>query len=130
MPYAGLFVFLLGLILVIVAPINKRKNTRCSAEANGTLSDIRRKINSKGHRTTYYTYTYFVDGIEYKIKSTILSSQAHKTGESCTIWYNPKKPKVAQPFHYESTKIYNIIIIFGAVMIPLGIVLLAISAAH
>lgn len=71
-----------------------------------------------------YYYTYYVDGVEYTIKSTIISKEARNIGDSCTIWYNPKKPKVAQPFHYESTKIYNIIIIIGVVMIPAGFALI------
>ena len=129
MAVAGFAVFVLGLIFVIVAPINKRKNTRCTAEAQGRLSDIRRRVSSNGTRSSMYFYSYFVDGIEYTIKSTILSSQAGNIGDSCTIWYDPKKPQTAQPFHYGSTKVYNIIIIIGAVMIPAGFVLIAMGLA-
>lgn len=34
----GLFLFGLGVILVIVAPIGKRKNNRCSAQTQRTLN--------------------------------------------------------------------------------------------
>ena len=130
MSYAGLFLFLLGIIFVIVAPINKRKNTRCSAEAQGMLCDIHRSVNSKGSRTTKYIYSYFVDGTEYQIKSTILSKEAHNIGENCTIWYDPKKPGKAQPFHYASAKVYNIIILIGVAMILLGLFLIVFALGH
>lgn len=44
-------------------------------------------------------------------------------GDSCTIWYNPAKPKDAQPFHYESNKVYRIILVVGIVLTLLGIIL-------
>ena len=37
----ALFIFGVGVILVIVAPIGKRKNKRCSAQTQGTLREIR-----------------------------------------------------------------------------------------
>ena len=109
--------FVLGLVFVIVAPINRRKNARCSAQTEGV---------SAGHM---YIYSYIVNGIEYQTKSTICSPQIRKVGDSCTVWYNPKKPEDAQPFRYESAKVYNIILIIGIVMILLGIVLTVAGAA-
>ena len=40
---AGFALFLLGVVFVIVAPINKKRNARCSAQTQGTLADIRRR---------------------------------------------------------------------------------------
>lgn len=126
----GFAIFVLGLIFVIVAPINKRKNTRCSAQTQGTMSDIIHRRNSDGPLPSMYVYSYTVNGTEYHTKSTIRSSEADEVGDQCTIWYDPKKPKNAQPFHYGSTKIYNIILVVGIVMILLGIVLTLYGAAH
>ena len=111
MAYLGFGIFVLGLILVIVAPINKKKNARCSAEVQGILNKVIKRSNSQGTAGHTYIYTYTVDGVEYKVKSTIRSSQANNIGDACTLWYNPVKPKDAQPFHYESNKTYNIIIL-------------------
>ena len=125
----GFTLFVLGLIFVIVAPINKRKNTRCSAQTQGVLRDIIERESSNGPRPDLYVYSYLVNGIEYQTKSTIIDSQVSGIGDSCTIWYNPKKPQDAQPFHYGSTKIYNILLIAGIVMVLLGFVLTAAGAA-
>ena len=121
----GFSMFVLGLVFVIVAPINKRKNARCSERTQGILTDILERENSDGSLPDMYVYTYYVDGIAYQTKSTILSKEANHPGEPCTIWYNPKKPKDAQPFHYDSAKIYRIILIIGIVTFLLGLVLMA-----
>lgn len=126
----GFAIFVLGLIFVIVAPINKRKNTRCSAETQGTLINIIERRNSDGRLPSMYLYSYSVNGVEYQTKSTFHSSEADEVGDQCTIWYNPKKPQAAQPFHYGSTKIYNIILIVGIAMLVLGIVLTLYGVAH
>ncbi len=123
MAYVGFGLFLLGIIFVILAPINKRKNARCSEQTQGILQDIRTRYNSKGFTGLMYYYSYFVNGVEYKIKSPVLSPGAGNIGDSCEIWYNPGNPKDAQPFHYESNKAYRIILIIGIAMILLGLVL-------
>ncbi len=120
---AGFALFLLGICFVITAQIHKKKNARCSEQAKGMLVDIKRRYNSEGNLPDMYYYSYFVDGEEYQIKSTVRASGVHAVGEECTIWYNPKKLQDAQPFHYASSKVYRIILIAGIVMILAGIVL-------
>ncbi len=127
MGYAGFAIFILGIIFVIVAPINKRKNKRCSAQTQGVLTGSYRRGSSRDSAGRTYVYSYSVDGIEYQIKSPNISSEVGKVGDSCTIWYNPANPKQAQPFHYDSLKIYNIILILGFVMIVAGFVLMAVG---
>ena len=129
MAIAGLILFLLGLIFVIVAPINKRKNNLRSAQAEGTLMNIFERDNSSGGGGLGFVYSYFVNEIEYQLTSSASSSQTKNIGDRCTIWYNPAKPKDAQPFHYNSNKIYNIILIIGIIMILLGLLLPILSIA-
>ena len=111
----GLFLFLLGIILVIVAPIGKHKNKRCSVETQGTLTAIRSRRTSNGVLTTMKYYTYTVDGVEYEFKSTAINPHADKVGDRCPIWYNPKKPQVALEHRYGSNKLFNILLIIGIV---------------
>ena len=125
----GFALILLGLIFAIVAPINKRKNARCSMQTQGLLKEIRKRSRSDKTSSTAYIYSYVVDGIEYQIRSTIPSQEAGNVGDACTIWYNPNKPKEAQPFRYESAKIYNILLIAGIVMVLVGIVLFVVGVA-
>ena len=120
----GFAVFALGMIFVIVVPINKKRNVRCSEETQGIL--LKETEKDGGY---VYVYSYYVDGFEYTINSTIHSNQAKSIGDTCTIWYNPEMPMEAQPFRYGSAKVYNIILAFGIVMIPLGIILTLAGAA-
>ena len=113
MAVAGFSLFLLGIIFIIVAPINKRKNQRCSAQTDGILIKRIEREDSDGSLPDMYVYSYYVDGIEYQHKSTVINKQVIKIGDHCTIWYNPKKPKQAQAFHYDSNKVYKIILLIG-----------------
>lgn len=131
MAVAGFSLFLLGIIFMIVAPINKRKNQRCSAQTDGTLIKRIEREDSDGPLPDMYVYSYYVDGIEYQHKSTVINKQVIKIGDHCTIWYNPKKPKQAQAFHYDSNKVYKIILLSGIAMVVLGLILLVLGvAAH
>ena len=123
MAAAGFALLILGIVFLIIGPINKRKNSRCSAQTQGTLKDIWKRRRSNGPDTKTYVYTYSVDGVEYRTSSSTRGKGASQVGDSCTIWYNPKKPKEAQPFHYESAKAYRIVFVIGIVLVLVGIVL-------
>ena len=113
--FVALFLFGLGLILVIVAPMGKRKNKRCSAETQGTLIDIRERYNSSGRLPSMHIYSYSVNGVDYQFKSTAVNPNVSKVGDTCTIWYNPKKPKDALEYKYKSNRLFNILLIIGIV---------------
>ena len=125
---AGFSLFVLGLIFVIVAPINRRKNNRCSAQTQGTLEKIFKTENANGNTGHRYVYSYSVDGIEYELRSTVSSPGTNKVGDHGSIWYNPKKPKEAQALHYDSAKVDKILSIIGAAMLLLGIFLTLVGA--
>ncbi len=129
MAAAGFALFVLGIVFMIIYPINKKKNTRCSAQTQGTLIQIYPRFNSSGYVGDGYLYSYDVDGETYELKSTVRSQQTEQVGDACTIWYNPKKPKDAQAFHYESNRPYTIILLVGIGMFVAGIVLLFIGIA-
>ena len=124
----GLFLFLLGLILVIVAPIGKRKNKRSTAQTQGTLVEIRERYNSDSQLPSMKVYSYSVDGIEYQLKSTAINPKASKVGDRCPIWYDPKNPKNALEYRYKSNKLFNILLIVGIVLLLSPIILAVISA--
>lgn len=120
--------FSIGLILLICYPIIKGKNKRCSAQTEGMLVNIFETTDSDGNVGHGYIYSYCVNGIQYQLKSTALNKQVEKVGDHCTIWYNPAKPKEAQEFHYESDKVFKIILIIGIVLVVLAILLPIIGA--
>ncbi|MCR4890712.1 MAG: DUF3592 domain-containing protein [Lachnospiraceae bacterium] len=120
----GFMLFSLGLILIIVIPIVAKKNARCSAQAEGVLTD---KIIGDAEKRNTYFYSYHVDGIEYKLKTVDRSPQTNNIGDQCIIWYNPAKPKEALAFRYETNKVFNILLIIGIVFFIGGIVLFLIG---
>ena len=123
----GLFLFLLGIILVIVAPIGKHKNNRCKEQTQGTLINIRERYNSKGRLASMKTYAYTVNGTQYLLNSTALNPNAASVGDQCPIWYNPKKPEDALEYRYKSNKLFNILLIVGILLILSPIVMGVIS---
>lgn len=124
----GLFLFGLGIILVIVAPIGKKKNNRCSAQTQGVLREIRERYDSNGRLPSVKVYSYYVSGIEYQLKSTAINPNASRVGDQCPIWYDPKNPKNALEYRYNSNKLFNILLIIGIVLLLSPIVLAVISA--
>lgn len=124
----GLFLFGLGLILVIVAPIGKHKNNRCKAQTQGTLTEIRERYHSDGSLPSMKIYSYTVDGIAYQLKSTAINPNAGKVGDQCPIWYDPKNPGVALEYRHQSNKLFNILLIVGIVLLLSPIILAAIAA--
>ena len=118
MAFMGVGLIFIGIVVMICYPINKKKNARCSAQIQGMLVDIRKR--NHGY---WYFYSYEVNGTVYAVKSPNCSPEANEIGDNCTIWYDPSKPEYAQPFRYESNKVYNIILIIGIAMVLLGIFL-------
>ena len=123
MAIIGFSLFVIGIIFIIVAPINKRKNHRCSAQTQGILVKKEPRFDSDGPLSDMNVYSYRVDGVEYRLKATAINEQASNVGDQCTIWYNPTKPKEAQEFRYNSGKVYTIILIIGIALIIMGIAL-------
>ena len=126
MAIAGFVTLFVGLVLIICYPINKKKNARCAAQTQGTLSDIRRRYGTGGNLKNMHVYTYHVDGIEYQLRTLDHSPEAHRIGDVCTIWYNPAKPKDAQAFR-GSDKYLKILLLVGVALLLLGILLFCLA---
>jgi hypothetical protein len=120
---AGVCLFFTGIIVIICYPINKKKNARCSMQTQGVLSDIRIRFDSEGMKKSKHVYTYSVDGVEYKLETVDHSLEVNDIGDSCTIWYNPKKPQDTQAFR-GSDKYLKILLYAGLAAVLLGIVLI------
>ena len=117
---AGFVTLVLGIVLVICYAYNKRKNARCTAQTQGTLSEII-VHDSDGSPKDVHIYTYDVNGVEYRLRTLDHSREAERVGDACPIWYNPRKPKDAQA--YRGTDSYlRIFLIIGLALIPIGII--------
>ena len=127
----GIVVLFVGIVLLICGPIGKKKNDRCSAEAQGVLRKIYETSDSDGITGHGYIFSYYVGDVEYTLNSTTASKEADRVGDACTIWYNPEKPQEAQCFHYgDSDKTFVIIRRVGLAALPLGLVLTFVGCAQ
>jgi len=120
---AGVMLFFIGIIIMICYPINKKKNTRCTAQTQGILTNIRRRVSTKGPRKSIHVYSYQVDGTEYHLETVEHSPEVSDVGDACTIWYNPRKPKDAQAYR-PSDKYLKILLYVGLGLFLLGIILI------
>ena len=118
----GFMVFVVGWILIICYPFNKRKNARCSAQTQGELVKILRRRSSDGPSKDAHIYAYQVDGVEYHLKTVEHSLEVKQVGDACPVWYNPAKPKDAQAFR-PSDKYLKVILRVGLGLVLLGFVL-------
>ena len=123
----GAMSLVVGVILLICCPIGRRRNARCTARAQGTLRDIRARYNSNGFLPDTHVFSYTVDGTEYQLKSSSHSPEAERVGDECTIWYNPARPEEAQVVHYESDRVFKIILLAGIALLLLGIILVCVG---
>ena len=116
----GFIVVIFGFCFLIAGLHLKSKNRRCSAQVQGTLTEIRktRKRNSNSDSYRYY-YSYSVDGQDYTLwaDNGASSTEAREVGDACTIWYNPSKPKDALAYHYDNNKFLNVCTVIGIVLI-------------
>ena len=124
----GFVMFFIGLILIICYPINVKKNHRCTEQTEGVLVKIQRRFDSDGHKKSMHIYSYEVDGIEYQLKTLDHSKEAHKEGDTCTIWYNPKKPKDAQAFRGSAEYLKKLLLV-GVALFVLGIIVMFVGLA-
>ena len=120
MAITGIVVLFIGITLIISYPINKRKNSRCTAQTQGTLARVRKRYNKNGNLKSMHVYTYRVDGIDYELATLDHSPDAHKPGDVCTIWYNPAKPKDAQAYR-ASDKYLKILLYVGLALVLVGL---------
>ncbi len=123
MAIVGIVMVIIGIAALIYYPIIKKKNARCSAKTQGKLIDIWESLSDEyGANRTEHTFSYVVDGIEYRLKTGQYGPEAQNVGDMAPIWYNPRNPKDAQALHVE--KGLGSILILGIALIFIGIVLI------
>ncbi len=126
MMLAGVVALFIGVILIICYPINKKKNARCSMQAQGVLRGIVERHDSDGSLKDAHVYSYNVNGVEYQLQTTDHNLEVHQAGDTCTIWYNPANPQDAQAFR-GSDKYLKILLIIGIVMTLLGFLFICVG---
>ena len=103
----GFALLILGICLLILAPVQASQNKRRSVETAGNISEVRsRRVRKKG--TTYsIDFAYTADGVRQELKKVKWPLAPDETKEY-TICYNPAKPKDAhvKEFRTSNPKVY------------------------
>ncbi len=103
----GIALLIIGICLLILAPVQSSQNKRRSAEAAGNVTEVRRRrVRKKG--TTYrIDFAYTVDGVRQELKKVKWPLPPDESKEY-TICYNPAKPKDAhvKEFRTSNPKVY------------------------
>ena len=117
----GLTLVLIGVILLILAPVQSAQNKRRSAETTGNISEVRRKHVRKKGTTYYINFVFTVDGVQQELKRVKWPLEPDETKEY-TICYNPNKPKDAhvKEFRTANPKAF---LITGLILTVLGVLL-------
>ena len=97
----GFALLIIGVCLLILAPIQAAQNKRRSAETTGNGSEVRRKHGRKKGTTYYIDFVYTVDGVQQELKRVKWPLEPDETKEY-TICYNPAKPKDAHVKEFRS----------------------------
>ncbi len=130
MGIAGFSLLVIGLLFMVGCANGRKKNARCSAQTESVLTKVFDTENAAGSTGRAYLYSYTVGGVAFQLRTGVRSPQTKDAGDSCSVWYNPAKPKDAQVFHYESEKQFRLFLIIGTVLILPGIVLICFGLAR
>ncbi len=130
MGIAGFSLLVTGLLFMVGFTSGRKKNARCSAQTEGVLMKAFDTENAAGSTGRAYLYSCTVGGVGYQLRTGVRSPQTKDAGDSCTVWYNPAKPKDAQVFHDESEKQFRLFLIIGTVLILPGIALICFGLAR
>ncbi len=130
MAIVGFILFVLGLIMLIYAPIHARQNKRRTETVTGTITfvkEVLQKNSSIGHPMYDYFFTvdYIVDGITHTTHSPRWSTRMN-VGDEVTVCYNPNKADDShiKEFHGDSSKP---ILIVALILLALGLLLFVIG---
>lgn len=123
----GLAILLSGIILLVLCPVLKGNNKRCSGQSQGKVEEIR-ETNMDGSARDFYIYSYTVGGVVYTLETYEKSPQANNVGDECIIFYNPAKPKEAHAALASKT-LMRALLISGIVMVPVGLIMILIGVS-
>ena len=120
----GYTFLIIGIALLIIGPVQAAQNRRRTAEAEGYVSEVRKKYVRKKGTTYYIDFEFTADGAAQLLKNVKWPLPPEQ--QTYTICYNPKKPKDAhvKEFRTANPKVFLII---GAVLTVIAVILVAVA---
>ena len=120
----GYTFFIIGVCLLIMAPIQMAQNRRRCAETEGHVTEVRKTYVRKKGTTYHINFEYTVDGVGQVLKNVKWPVPPEQ--QAYTICYNPSKPKDAhvKEFRTANPKLFLLI---GGILTAVGVLFAAIG---
>ena len=120
----GYTFLIIGIALLVIGPVQAAQNRRRTAEAEGYVSEVRKKYVRKKGTTYYIDFEFTADGAAQLLKN--VKWQVEPSEPSYTICYNPAKPTDAHVKEFRTSN-PKILLIIGAVLTAAAILLIAVG---
>ena len=122
----GCACLIIGICLLIMAPVQAAQNKRRSAETEGHVTEVRKTYRKKSGTTYRIDFEFTADGVAQELKN-VSWPIAPEESKTYTVCYNPLKPKDAhiKEFRSGNPKVYLTI---GAISTVAAFVLIVVGA--
>ena len=123
----GVACLIIGICLLVMAPVQAAQNKRRSVEAEGYITEIRKHYRRKAGTTYRIDFEFTADGVKQELKNVSWPIPPEES-KAYTVCYNPQKPKDAhiKEFRSGNPKVYLIIglisMVAAFVLIVVGVV--------
>ena len=115
---------IIGVSLLIMAPIQAAQNKRRTQETPGYVTEVRKTYARRQGTTYHINFEYTVDGQPRLLKN--VKWQVEPLEPSYTICYNPAKPTDAHVKEFRTSN-PKILLIIGVVLTVVAILLIAVG---
>jgi hypothetical protein len=121
----GYTFLIIGVALLIMAPIQAAQNKRRTAEAEAYVTEYRKTYARKRGTTYYINFEFKADGEKQELKNVKWQLPPEES-KTYTVCYNPAKPKDAhiKEFRAANPKLFLMI---GAVLTVVAVILVAVG---
>ena len=123
-PALGYTFLIIGVSLLIMAPIQAAQNKRRTQETSGYVTEVRKTYARRKGTTYHINFEYTVEGQPQLLKN--VKWQVEPSEPSYTICYNPAKPTDAHVKEFRTSN-PKILLIIGAVLTVVAILLIAVG---
>ncbi len=121
----GYTFLIIGVVLLIMAPVQAAQNKRRTAETEAYVTEYRKTYARKKGTTYHIDFEFTADGEKQKLKNVKwpLPPEESKT---YTVCYNPAKPKDAHIREFRSAN-PKLFLLIGGIMTVAAVILVAVG---
>ena len=119
----GIALLIIGVYLLILYPVQRAQLARRTAQTDGYVTEVRKKIRRKASVTYIIDFEYTADGVRQELKNVKWPLEPEKR---VTIAYNPDKPADAHVKEFRATD-PKVFLIIGAILTVIAVILIVVG---